>query len=270
MFLRIVFLISLCGLWFTQASVAQEQPNTSTEERFSDSPTTLVKQESMVELPRLEEILKLHYEAMGKEALSEVNTLSISGIEIKDNKLDQQQFTEFYKRDRKIRIEDKVQGSNYTKAFNGQEAWYENKSKKKNQRLSLSEAAILILRADIDGALFNYAAKDYTLELEGIDFVGETLTYELVLTTNLGTKVTYYVNTETFLIEKMAYDIVIIGDLVIHNELIYKTYQTIGGVQFPFMIEIWVDGDKQSVLVYKNILLNPDFADAFFDFPEKN
>ncbi|RKY92142.1 MAG: hypothetical protein DRQ01_06695 [Ignavibacteriae bacterium] len=130
----------------------------------------------------VEEIIASHFKATGSEKLLDVQTITTRGT-LKQGGFEIPIVT-FNKRPNKVKIEGLFQDVKFIESFNGETGWTYNPFRGNTEPVPLSAEYLEILkdRADIDGLLYNFTEKGYTISLLDPVIVGDMLTDVLLLT----------------------------------------------------------------------------------------
>ncbi len=121
---------------------------------------------------------------------------------------------------------------------------------------------------DIDGPLFDYAAKGTKVALEGVDKIDGQGAYRLKLTLRDGQVQHVWIDTRSFLDVRVE-GVPRLMDGKVHTVWIYqRDFRTVQGVLMPFALETVVEGypDTHKMLIEK-VALNPKLDDALFKKP---
>jgi hypothetical protein len=125
------------------------------------------------------------------------------------------------------------------------------------------------MQADLDGPLFNYAAKGTKVELAGTEPVEGRDAYKLTLTLKTGQVQHVWVDAQTFL------DVKIEGtprhlDGKMHPVATYfRDYRTVNGLLIPFLNETAVTGVKKTEkIVIEKVVVNPNLEESRFAKPK--
>ncbi len=212
----------------------------------------------------LEEILAKHFQTIGQDKLSEVQSLITkgkmqqSGIEIL--------FIQYVKRPNKMRSEATIQGLTSITAYNGKQSWQLNPMLGDTLPQPATKEVTDELKegADLDGMLYNYKEKGYTLELTGTDDFDGQKVFLLKLTKPNGNVYIHYMDADNFVILKTVSKIKIKG-VEREAEMVYSNYKPVEGIIFPFSSEIKVAGNTVGQMVIDSVIINQDIDDSIFE-----
>ena len=214
----------------------------------------------------LDDVLGEHFAAIGQDNQLKVNSARMTGklvqggIEIP--------FVQMIKRPKKVRVEATFQDLTLIQTFNGEEGWSVNPftGVTEPQPMSADEVRSMNYTADMDGMLWDYASKGYTVTLEGSEDMEGTQCFVVKLVTDSGDTFTYYMDADTYIILRTNNKIMIMG-----NETETDTYQSnymmVDGIAVPGKIETKMQGQVVMTLVVDKVEFNPEFDDALFEKP---
>ncbi len=214
----------------------------------------------------VEEILANHFKATGSEKLLNVNTITTRGT-LKQGGFEIPIVT-FNKRPNKVKIEGLFQDIKFIESFNGETGWTYNPFRGNTEPVPLGPEYLEILkdRADIDGLLYNYAEKGYELTLlDPVNFEN-MLAYVLLLTKPDKSTMTYFINSETYVVIKTISKINVDG-VESEFETIFSDYRSVDEILFPFSIDVNSDGQLIIEYDYTIIMLNREIDDSIFEIP---
>ncbi len=214
----------------------------------------------------LDEVLDEHFAAIGQDNQLKVNSARMtgkmmqSGIEIP--------FVQMIKRPKKVRVEATFQDLTLVQTFNGSEGWSINPfaGVTEPQPMSADEVRTMNYTADMDGMLWEYANKGYTVTLEGSEDMEGTMCHVVKLVTDKGDTFTYYIDSDSYIILRTNNKIMMMG-----NEAETDTYQSnysiVDGIAVPGKIETKMQGQVVMTLVVDKVEFNPELDDALFEKP---
>jgi hypothetical protein len=174
------------------------------------------------------------------------------------------------KRPGRSRVELEFAGKTAIQVFDGKNGWmmrpYLNRTSW--EPFSAEQTVATVGRWDIDGPLFDYAAKGTKVALEGVDKVDGQDSYRLKLTLKDGKVQHVWIDAHTFL------DVKVEGaprrmDGRMHPVYTYQhDFRPVQGVLVPFVLETVVDGYPDThKMVIEKVGLNPKLDDALFTKP---
>jgi len=177
-------------------------------------------------------------------------------------------YTLYMKRPGKQRVEVKFKDETLIQTYDGKNGW---KLQPYLHRGVLPFSAEEMKKAqqfqDIDGPLFDYAAKGTKVDLDGTDRVGGNPAYRLKLTLKGGDVRHIWIDAASFL------DVQIDGVRRLNGHEVAQytalsDYRSVNGVKLPFLMDTRTAGlpDHEKIVVEKAIL-NPKIDDALFGRP---
>jgi hypothetical protein len=169
------------------------------------------------------------------------------------------------------RVELEFAGKKAIQVFDGKNGWMTRPYLNRDdwEPFSKEQTESQIGKWDVDGPLFDYAAKGTKVALEGVDKVDGQDSYRLKLTLKGGKVQHIWIDAHSFL------DVKVEGaprrmDGHMHPVYVYqRDFRTVqGAVLVPFVMETVVDGypDTHKMLIEK-VGLNPKLDDALFTKP---
>ncbi|HEV3278339.1 MAG TPA: outer membrane lipoprotein-sorting protein [Terriglobia bacterium] len=173
------------------------------------------------------------------------------------------------KRPDKVRQEFILQGMAQVEAYDGKAGWQLNpfEGRREAELLSEDDTKGLVLDADIDGPLVDYAQKGHKAELVGHDSVEGTDCYKIKLTLKTGDIHTYYLDTDSLMEIKEESQTMIRGAMR-ESETYYGDYDKVDGMYVPFAIESGQKGDPdRTKLTVEKVEFNVPVDDAVFIMP---
>jgi hypothetical protein len=173
------------------------------------------------------------------------------------------------KRPRKLRLELQFQGKTAVQVYDGARGW---KVRPFLGKTTVEEFSPIELRAaaaetELDGALIDYTAKGYKLELAGIEPIEGKDAYKLKVAMPGNVVRHIWVDAGTFLEVKVDGTRRMDGrDRVMETYL--RDYKLESGLLIPHVLETAVEGVKaRQMFVVQNVVVNPQLSDARFAKP---
>ena len=212
----------------------------------------------------LEKVLEKHYEATGHKKIADIETfhikakMSMMGM---DMPMDIQ-----IKQPDMFKVSVEVMGQKTVSAFDGDKGWMINPMMGAGvQDLTGDQLKQAMSQADMEGELYNYAAKGHSAELIGKVNADGKEAYRIKLTDKDGQVKNYYIDANTYLILKMKAKIEAMGQTV-EVETKMVEYEKIEGIQMAKKIEVVMPMGSQSI-VMEEIKLNEKIEDSVFARP---
>ena len=216
----------------------------------------------------LDEILSNHFEAIGQNKVLKVNTMTMKGKIL-------QQGMELpimlqMKRPDKVRMEASVQGQKIITSFDGENGWQINPmmGSLDPQDLEPNQVKEMKSMGDMDGDLYDYAAKGPQLELIGEEEMEGTPTYKVKLTKKDGDRVVYYFDAESYVILKIETTSTIQG-VEQTFEQFPGNYKMVEGMAMPFNISSAYQGQTIMEIVIDTVEIDQEMPDSLFVRPVK-
>lgn len=215
----------------------------------------------------LDEILANYFEATGLEQMK-----SVSSIQAKGKSLAMAQeypFSMIMKRPHKNLLKVDFQGQKMIRCFDGETGWAVEPWVSPDARdYNEFEIRAAKIESDFEGPLYNYEEKGHQLELLGIEEVEGTETYALKLTTEKGDELTFYIDTENFVILKQ-HSKMMFNDQPVEMDTYMSNYKKIEGMVMAFSVETRMNGQTVSNVTMEEVTFNNEIDDAVFMKPVK-
>lgn len=169
------------------------------------------------------------------------------------------------------RLEINIQGKKMIQAFDGDKAWIINPMSGSEFPETADEQTEKSLkrRSNIGNELLNYKNNGLKIEYNGIDSAEGKHAYVIKGTDKDGEENLYYIDVNTNLLVLTKGKMKAMGK-TIDVETAYGVYKEVGGVQFPYWMEVRSErmpGGSQKVIVDK-IEINQEIDDSIFKMPE--
>ncbi|HUW91814.1 MAG TPA: hypothetical protein VMV74_01515 [Bacteroidales bacterium] len=214
----------------------------------------------------LDEILKEHFSAIGQDNILKVNAQKLmgkmmqGGIEIP--------FIQMAKRPDKVRVEGTFQDLTFIQTFNGKEGWNVNPFAGVTEAQPMSDDDLKGMRyqADMDGMLWNWNEKGYTVTFEGKEDMEGTSCFKIKLETKEGDFFTYYIDSDSYILLHSNSKMKIMGN-EIESDTYYSNYMMVEGIAVPAKIETKMNGQLMGTLIVDKVELNTDLSDTLFEKP---
>lgn len=215
----------------------------------------------------LEEILEGHFEAVGQENLGDVKSMTMKGkmmVMGMEFPMEIQQ-----KRPHYYRTVATFQGMEMTSGYDGEVAWSVNPMQGGGKPVKLPEeqAKRTEDQANMDGLLYDYEEKGYSLELMGEEEVEGTDTYKLKLTKDDDSEVFIFLDIDSYIIIKTTAVMDMMGQ-TIEAETFFSNYKMIDGVAIAHSIESKA-GEQNVVMQFDKIEFNVELDDELFAMPSE-
>lgn len=216
----------------------------------------------------LDDILKEHFTACGQDNILKGKTQKLSGKMIQGGI--EIPFIQMAKRPDKIRVEGTFQGLTFIQTFNGTEGWSLNPfaGVTDPQPMSEDELKGMHYQADMDGMLWNWNEKGYTVTFDGKEDMEGTSCYKIKLDTKEGDSFTYYIDADSYLMLRTNSKMKRM-DNEMESDTYYSNYMMTEGIAVPAKIETKMKDQLMGTLVIETVELNTELDDALFEKPVK-
>ncbi|MCE4563863.1 hypothetical protein INQ51_06030 [Maribellus sp. CM-23] len=212
----------------------------------------------------LDDVLKKHYAATGQEKLAAVKTFYVKA-KISVMGMDMPMTIQMKKPD-KFRIEMEAMGQKIIQAYDGESGWMQNPMAGAGTTdLKGPELKQAMSQADLEGELYNYEKKGHSAELLGKVNADGKEAYKIKLTNADGTVKDYFIDADTYLINKIKVTIESMGQTV-DVETKVSEYKDVNGIKMGSKMEISTPMGNQS-MVMEEIKLDESMDDSIFARP---
>jgi len=221
-----------------------------------------------VQSQSVDEILKEHFAAIGQEKLIKTNTQKLtgkmlqSGIEIP--------IIQMAKRPNKVRMEGTFQSLTFVQTYNGKEGWSVNPFAgiAEPQPMTADELKSMGYQADMDGMLWNWKEKGFTVTYEGKEDMEGTSCFKIKLVTKEGDSFVYYLDSDSYIMIKSTTKVKVMGNET-EADTYYSNYMQVEGLAVPGKIESKMNGQVMMTMVIEKVEINTDLNDSLFEKPVK-
>ncbi len=168
-----------------------------------------------------------------------------------------------------VREEFILQGMTAVNAWDGKTGWKIDpfQGKKDAESLTEDEMRSILIDADFDEPIVDYAKKGNTVSFGGMDQVEGTDVYKLNVTLKNGDKRTYYLDTDSYVPIKIDDKRTIRGSEQ-EIETILGDYKAVDGYFIPFSIEYGPKGQDKGKVNWEKVEANVTLDDLRFKKPE--
>jgi hypothetical protein len=215
----------------------------------------------------LDEVLAKHYAATGQDKVAAVKTF-YAKMKMSMMGMDMPMIIQVKKPD-KFRTEVEVMGQKIISGFDGTNGWMKNPMAGSGiTDLKGAELKQAMGQADqLEGELYNYAAKGKTAELIGKVNTDGKDAYRIKLTDADGTVKDYFIDADTYLISKMKAKVETMGQTLDVETKILE-YKDVKGIKVGSKMEIVTPMGNQS-MVMEEVKLDEAMDDAIFARPKE-
>jgi outer membrane lipoprotein-sorting protein len=214
----------------------------------------------------LDDVLKDHFSATGQDNLLKTNSQKVTGKMVQSGL--EIPFVQMTKRPGKVRIEAALQNLTLIQTFNGTEGWTINPfaGVTDPQPMSEDEVKSMKYNSDMDGMLWNWKEKGYTVTLVGEEDMEGTPCYVIKIVTGTGDTFTYYIDSDTSIMLRSNSKMMMMGNES-ESDTYFSNYMMVDGIAVPGKIETKMQGQVVMTLVVDKVELNIDFDDSLFEKP---
>lgn len=216
----------------------------------------------------LDDVLKEHFKAIGQEKLLKVNSIKAtgklvqSGLEIP--------FIQMAKRPDCIRIEGTFQGLSFIQTYNGKEGWNLNPFAGATEPQPFTEDELKSMKysADIDGMLWNWKEKSYTVTLEGKEDMEGTSCFKIKLATKDGDVFNYYLDADSYMMIRTNTKVKVQGNET-ESDTYYSNYMQVEGMAMAGKVDTKMNGQIVMTIVTDKVEFNTELDKSLFEKPAK-
>ncbi len=259
----VFFLCLILTVRFADAQIASTQK--------TPGPPAPAPKASALDLT-VEQIIAKNIEAHGGlQAWRAIQTMTESGKLDAGSKTNPQlPFRLQMKRPRLSRLEIDFDGQTSVQTYDGSQGWTLRPylGRTEPQPYNAQELQRAAEQQDLDGPLFDYAAKGTKVALTGIDSVEGHGAYKIELTYATGAVRHIWIDPTTFLEVKLEEPPRIMDGRPRPVTTFYRDYRTVDGLVIPFLFETAVEGYRGThKMVVEKVELNPKLDPSAFGKP---
>jgi hypothetical protein len=223
---------------------------------------------SFLSAQTLDEVLKEHFKAIGQEKLLKVNTIKMTGKLVQGGA--EIPFIQMSKRPNLVRVEGTFQGLTFIQTFNGKEGWNLNpfQGVTDPQPFSADELKTMKYSSDIDGMLWNWKDKGYTVTLEGKEDMEGTSCFKIKLATKDGDGFTYYIDADSYMMIRTNTKVKVQGNDT-ETDTYTSNYMMVEGLAMPGKIETKMNGQVVMTIIVDKAEINTELDKTLFEKPAK-
>lgn len=214
----------------------------------------------------LDDVLKEHFSATGQDNLLKTNSQKVTGKMVQSGL--EIPFVQMIKRPGKVRIEATLQNLTLIQTFNGTEGWTINPfaGVTDPQPMSEDEVKSMKYNSDMDGMLWNWKEKGYTVTLTGEEDMEGTPCFVIKIVTGTGDTFTYYIDSDSSIMLRSNTKMLLMGNES-ESDTYFSNYMMVDGIAVPGKIETKMKGQVVMTLVVDKVELNIDLDDTLFEKP---
>lgn len=206
----------------------------------------------------------------GKESRKAQRQAAMQGAKADSAKQVQLPFVLDMKRPAKSRVELVFAGKTAIQVYDGRSGWMQRPYLNRDDWEPFSPEQLKSQQGkwQLDGPLFDYAAKGTKVALDGVEKVDGKDAYKLKLTLDDGTVQHVWIDQKTFLDVKVEGSPRRLDGKMYTVTITQRDFRRVQGVMVPFVLETAVDGypDTHDMILEK-VTLNPKLDDALFTKP---
>ncbi|HPF49941.1 MAG TPA: hypothetical protein PK335_00130 [Draconibacterium sp.] len=214
----------------------------------------------------IDQVLGKYFQTTGQEKLATVKTYyvkattSMMGMDMP--------MTIQMKKPNKFKTEMEVMGQKMEFGFDGETGWMRNPMVGSGiTDLKGAELKQAIQQADLEGELYNYAAKGHSAELIGKVNLNGTEAYRIKFTNADGSVKDYYIDAKTNLLTAIKAKVESMGQAMDITQKIVE-YKEVNGIKIPGKMEADTPMGTQTV-VFNEIKFDEPMDDSIFVRPQE-
>jgi hypothetical protein len=223
---------------------------------------------SLLSAQTLDEVLTKYFDANGQDKMVKVNTMKITGKLVQGGM--DIPFIQMFARPANIRVEATLQGISYIQTYDGKEGWTVNPftGVTDPQPFSEDELKSMKYQADMDGMLWNWKEKGYTVTLEGEEEVEGTNCYKVKIVTPDGDLFTQFIDADSY-IQIQTHSKVKVQGNETEADTFYSNYLMVNGIAIPGKIVTKMNGQVVNTIVSDTVEIDVNLDKALFSKPVK-
>lgn len=223
---------------------------------------------SFLSAQTLEDVLKAHFSAIGQDKLLKVNTIKVTGKLVQAGL--EIPFIQMAARPAGIRVEATFQDLTLIQTYDGKEGWNINPFAgiTDPQPMGEDELKQLKYQADLDGMLWNWKEKGYTVTLEGQEEDEGTNCFKIKIVTPEGDTFTTYLDAESYIPVRTNAKVKVQGNES-EADTYFSNYMMVEGIAIAGQTVTKIGGQIANTIVSEKVELNVDLDKSLFGKPEK-
>jgi hypothetical protein len=165
-------------------------------------------------------------------------------------------------------MEGTFQELTFVQTYNGKEGWSLNPFAGVTEAQPMPEDALKSLKyqADMDGMLWNWKEKGYTVTYEGKEDMEGTSCYKIKEVTKEGDSFTYYIDSDSYILLRTNSKVQVMGNEA-NSDSYYSNYKQVDGIAIPGKIESKINDQLAGTIVIDKVEFNTELPDDLFDKP---
>lgn len=215
----------------------------------------------------LDEILDNYYEVMGMDKVLKTTTIIANGKAVQMGM--EFPMTLYQKKPGMVRMEAEIQGTKLVQAYDGTNGWMIAPWTGSLEPQDMTEDQIKGMKqmGDMEGDLYNWQEKGFTVTYEGEDEMEGTPVYKIRLEKEDGDVFTYYLDAENYVVLRVDSKMNVQGAEV-ESSSYYSNFKPVEGMIMPFNIESRVNDQVQMQIVIDSFEIDNKLDDTMFNKPE--
>lgn len=191
-------------------------------------------------------------------------------------------FKMLMQRPRQVRFDIEFKGQKAVQVYDGVHGWKSRPYLNRHdvEPFTADELKAASMQPDLDGPLFDYAAKGTRIELVGLEKLEGGNAYNLKLTMKDGETTHVWIDAQTFLEAKVEGQPRRLDGKAHPVEVYYRDYRAVNGLQIPFELETKVlpatdsaKGPREASIpvekiTIEKVVVNPKLVASSFSMPE--
>jgi len=213
----------------------------------------------------LSSVLEAHYKAAAQEKMQKIKTIITSGKNTFTTGGIESTFKSYQTRPHNLAVESVYQGSKVIQTYNGESAWKYAPTMGVPIPVEITgeEKEALLLQADFESRLWNYADKGAKIEL--IES-GDHEAIHLLFETAEGDLIHYHLDRESYLVRSIV-STQILGGSEAKIELVMEKYKTVKGIPFLQLGHTRMNGQVVFTLEIQKVEINKKIDPSLFEKP---
>ncbi|MFH0760061.1 MAG: hypothetical protein V2A67_00985 [Bacteroidota bacterium] len=223
---------------------------------------------SLLSAQTLDDVLKEHFAAIGQDKLIKTNTIRVTGKLVQAGL--EIPFIQMAARPAGIRVEATLQGLTLIQTYDGKEGWNINPFAgiTEPQPMGEDEMKQMKYQADLDGMLWSWKDKGYTVTLEGQEEVEGTNCFKIKIVTPEGDTFTNYLDAESYIPVRTNAKVKVQGNES-EADTYFSNYMMVEGIAIAGQSVTKIGGQIANTIVTDKVELNVDLDKSLFGKPEK-
>jgi hypothetical protein len=255
---RSLMLMIIAAILIPVSALSETSNTEDTEVKKADTKTQ-----------ELDQVLAKYYKAIGGlEKWQKLNTMVMKGM--MNTQGTAMPITAYHERPNKCRVEFRIEDMMMAQIFDGDLAWQINPLSGKPEPAPMTAGRSKYMRdtCGIENSLINYKEKGYDVNLLGKEKLDDRNYYKINIKYPSKNVETYYINAETFLIDK-SIGIYKMDSKEIRTTTNFSEYRNTNGYVVPYKLIIEIHGapGKETLKINK-FIFNSKIDPKIYEFPK--